>query len=90
VLMAMVQELFPENRSLASGLYLTVVFIIQSIMAIVVGAVGDRVGLHWAFSASAAVMLLGLPLIRLLPDGRTGLPRKTASPQATGESLPSD
>jgi FSR family fosmidomycin resistance protein-like MFS transporter len=90
VLMALVQELFPENRSLASGLYLTIVFIIQSIMAVVVGATGDRLGLRWAFSASAAIMLLGLPLIRLLPDARTVQQGKASSPLASGEGLPSD
>jgi len=67
VFLAMVQERFPENRALANGLYLALSFVIRSLIGVVVGAMGDRFGLRWAFTASAIIVLLGLPLIWLLP-----------------------
>jgi FSR family fosmidomycin resistance protein-like MFS transporter len=67
VFLALVQESFPANRSLANGLYLAVTFVIHSLTTVVVGAMGDRLGLRWAFAASAAIVPLALPLLLLLP-----------------------
>jgi len=71
VFMALVQESFPENRALANGLYLALTFVIHSVIGVVVGAMGDRVGLRWMFTAGAAIVLLGVPLIWLLPAENT-------------------
>ena len=71
VCMALVQETFPESRGLANALYLSMVFVIASGAAVVVGALGDAIGLRSAFMVSGAVTVLGIPLILLLPsDGR--------------------
>ena len=67
VLMALVQESFPENRALANGVYMSFSFILGSAVVVVLGAMGDLFGLRLAFTASAVVTLLGLPLISLLP-----------------------
>ncbi len=67
VIMAMVQESFPKNRALANGVYMALGFVIRSVMIVAWGAVGDWLGLRWAFAASAVVPLLGLPLVFLLP-----------------------
>ena len=76
VCMALVQEAFPESRGLANALYLSTVFIISSVAAVAVGALGDAIGLRSAFVISGAVTFLSLPLIFLLPpDGRAGRQR---------------
>ena len=76
VCMALVQETFPESRGLANALYLSTVFIISSVAAVAVGALGDAIGLRSAFVISGAVTFLSLPLIFLLPaDGRAGRQR---------------
>ncbi len=67
VLMALVQENFPENRALANGLYLALGFSIRSGAVVLMGALGDLFSLRQAFTASAVLMLLGIPLILLLP-----------------------
>jgi len=67
VIMAMVQESFPENRALANGVYMALSFVLRSLVVVVVGVMGDMFGLRLAFAASAAIPLLGLPLILLLP-----------------------
>jgi FSR family fosmidomycin resistance protein-like MFS transporter len=67
VLMAMVQESCPENRALANGIYMALSFVIRSGAVVVLGMVGDLLGLRTAFTVSAVIALLGLPLIPLLP-----------------------
>jgi FSR family fosmidomycin resistance protein-like MFS transporter len=70
VLMALVQESSPENRALANGLYMALSFSLRSGVVVVIGALGDLFGLRLAFTASAIIPLLGLPLILLLPGKR--------------------
>ena len=67
VLMALVQESFPENRALANGIYSGADIVVNSVATLALGAMGDWWGLSTAFYASAAVMLLGLPLLFALP-----------------------
>jgi len=68
--MAIVQECYPENRSMANGLYMALSFIIRSIIMVVFGAVSDAVGLPSTYLLSAALLLLGLPILRLFPVRR--------------------
>ena len=72
VMMALVQETFPENRAMANGLYMALSFVIRSGAIVVLGAVGDLIGLRTAFAVSATVPLLGLPLLLLLPRRSLG------------------
>jgi len=76
VCMALVQETFPESRGLANALYLSTVFVISSGGAVVVGALGDSIGLHPAFVVAAVVTLLSVPLILVLP--REGMRRRSS------------
>jgi FSR family fosmidomycin resistance protein-like MFS transporter len=70
VVMALVQESSPENRALANGLYMSLSFGLRSGAVVVLGALGDLFGLRLAFTVSAVIPLLGLPLILLLPGKR--------------------
>ena len=72
VIMALVQESFPENRALANGVYMALGFALRSGVIVVMGAMGDLFGLRWAFTASAFITLLGIPLIFVLPRMREG------------------
>jgi len=71
VIMALVQESLPENRALANGVYMALSFVLRSGVVVVLGALGDLFGLRLAFTASAVISLLGLPLILLLPGKRS-------------------
>jgi FSR family fosmidomycin resistance protein-like MFS transporter len=68
VLMALVQENCPNNRAMANGMFLAISFILESGSAVVMGALGDLLGLRMAFAISGVVLLLGSPLVRLLPS----------------------
>ena len=67
VMMALVQESFPENQALANGVFMSLSFVLGSGVVVALGVMGDLFGLRLAFAASAVVLLLGLPLILLLP-----------------------
>jgi FSR family fosmidomycin resistance protein-like MFS transporter len=67
VLMALVQENCPNNRAMANGMFLALSFMLESGSAVVMGALADVMGLRTAFLLSAAILLLGSPLVRLLP-----------------------
>jgi FSR family fosmidomycin resistance protein-like MFS transporter len=67
VLMALVQENCPDNRAMANGMFLAISFILESGAAVVMGALGDAFGLKRAFFLSALILLLGSPVVRLLP-----------------------
>jgi FSR family fosmidomycin resistance protein-like MFS transporter len=73
VIMAVVQESFPENRALANGIYMLLSFAIRSGAVVVLGALGDVFSMRLAFTASAVIPLLGLPLVLLLPGRHPAL-----------------
>ncbi len=66
VLMALVQEQFPESRALANGVYLSMNFAIRSIAAIAYGLFGDAFGLSTSMYIAAAAMFVALPLIWMI------------------------
>jgi FSR family fosmidomycin resistance protein-like MFS transporter len=70
VIMALVQESFPENRALANGVYMALSFAIRSGVVVIVGAVGDIWGMRLAFAVSAVMPLLGLPFLLMLPSAK--------------------
>ncbi len=67
VVMAMVQESYPENRALANGSYMALNFVIRSVVVLILGTVADQFGMRTAFTFSAVVALLALPFITRLP-----------------------
>ncbi len=72
IIMALVQESFPNNRTLANGIYMALSFVFRSIVVLLVGWVGDMWGLRTAFAFAAAAPLLALPLLKWLPARNGG------------------
>lgn len=67
VIMAIVLENYPGNRSFANGVYMAVSFVIQALAILLVGFLSDLVDLRFTFMISAGLLPLGLLFIRLLP-----------------------
>lgn len=67
VMMAMAQERFPESRAMANGVYLGLSFLSNAAATLALGILADAFSLRIAFAISAAVPLLGLPLVAMLP-----------------------
>jgi FSR family fosmidomycin resistance protein-like MFS transporter len=68
VIMALVQESYPENRAMANGVYMGLSFIIRSLIVVIFGGISDLVGLPNTYLLSAILLLAGLPVIRLFPE----------------------
>jgi FSR family fosmidomycin resistance protein-like MFS transporter len=66
--MALVQESFPENRALAHGVYSGLGFTLRAGAVIVLGMIADMSSLRLAFLISAAIPVLGMPLVLRLPN----------------------
>jgi FSR family fosmidomycin resistance protein-like MFS transporter len=67
VMMALVQERFPENRAMANGLYLGLAFLSNAAATLALGVLADAFTLRIAFTVSALAPLLGIPLVAMLP-----------------------
>lgn len=68
--LTVIQELFVDNRSTATGLYIAFMMITSSISATLFGALADTVGLPTAMNVVVFVPLLAVPLVLLLPETR--------------------
>ena len=81
VMLAIVQEQFPNHRATANGLYMMVIFLLRPVGTLVVGLLGDRFGLQTAFLIATGISFLTLPVILTLPE-KHGLP-SAADQQST-------
>lgn len=68
ILMALIQDHYPEQRALANGAFMAVNFVIGSLAMLGVGWLGDHFGLHTTYWLSTGFMILGLPIILALPE----------------------
>jgi FSR family fosmidomycin resistance protein-like MFS transporter len=79
VIMAIVQECYPENRALANGVYMALSFLIRSLILVVFGAMSDWIGLTTSYLISSALLLSGLLILPAFPI-------KTENAQTYGSS----
>jgi predicted MFS family arabinose efflux permease len=70
VQLVLMQELLPDNRGAAVGLAIFAITMASALGTVVVGALGDVIGLQSALILSAGAALLALPFIALLPETR--------------------
>lgn len=66
--LAIVQNHFRLDRSLANGIYMAVGFVVRSIVVFLVGLLADQFGLRAVFTASAWAAFLAFPFIFMLPE----------------------
>lgn len=65
--LAYILEHFPNNRSLANGLYLAIAFSINAVSGVITGFMYDRFGGVDTFLWSGIISFLGIPFVFLLP-----------------------
>jgi FSR family fosmidomycin resistance protein-like MFS transporter len=68
VMLAMVQEQFPQNRATANGIYMATNFVLRPVGTVIVGFMGDHLGLQQAILWGALASLLCILPILKLPD----------------------
>jgi FSR family fosmidomycin resistance protein-like MFS transporter len=67
VFLALIQDNFPENRAVSNGLYISMNFLLRSLVMVLVGMAGDAYGLQTVFVGSAFLSLFALVGIFMLP-----------------------
>jgi FSR family fosmidomycin resistance protein-like MFS transporter len=73
IMLALTQDNFPENRSMANGMYMAISFIALSATTIIVGGLGDWIGLRPAFTWCGFFSLFALPCLLLIRPSGNGL-----------------
>ena len=71
VIQAMVQEYLVDNRAMANGLFMFFAFLTRSFATLLIGAMGDAIGLRSAFVVCMFIALLAVPAIMFLPESQT-------------------
>jgi len=70
--LAFVQESFPNNRSLANGFYLAILFALSAVAGVATGFMYDKIGGNSTFLLSGFIGFLGIPFLFFLPkEGKT-------------------
>ncbi|OQY06841.1 MAG: MFS transporter [Desulfobacteraceae bacterium 4572_123] len=67
VMLALVQENAGHSPAAANGLFMMISFIARSAVVVVVGFIADRIGLNATYLISAAMGLIGIPFVLMLP-----------------------
>jgi FSR family fosmidomycin resistance protein-like MFS transporter len=67
ILMALIQENEIENPSLANGLYMTINFMLSSLLVVFVGFLGDKIGLDATYRLCTLLSFAGIPFVLMLP-----------------------
>ena len=67
VLMAIVQEQFPQHRATANGIYMATMFALRPLGTLLIGFLGDVFSLDHALLWGALISLLTIPAILKLP-----------------------
>ena len=70
VLLATVQDQFPNNRALGNGTFLALNFLVRALGIWVVGQFSDAFGLNAAFTTTAVLAFISVPAVFFLPEKR--------------------
>lgn len=68
IFMALVQDNFQHHPATGNSIYILLSFLTNALMLVVIGSLGDRLGLRAAYLVSAGAALFSIPAMRLLPS----------------------
>jgi FSR family fosmidomycin resistance protein-like MFS transporter len=67
VILALVQETNTERPAFINSIYMSINFGIGSLMVLIVGILGDKIGLELTYQICAVLALVSIPFIFILP-----------------------
>ena len=68
VLLALFQETNTDRPAFVNGIYMSINFVINSLMILLVGVSGDYLGLDLTYQISALLAILSIPFVYFLPN----------------------
>jgi FSR family fosmidomycin resistance protein-like MFS transporter len=68
VMLALVQEHSVSSPAAANGFFMMATFMSRSSVVVIVGLMGDLIGLEATYVCSALLGLVGIPFIMMLPQ----------------------
>jgi FSR family fosmidomycin resistance protein-like MFS transporter len=69
VFLALVQDNTPNNRAVGNGIYMSMSFVLRSIVLFLMGLTGDAIGLRTTYYLSVVLSFTAIPFLYLLPKG---------------------
>jgi len=73
VLLALVQDAVPDNRAVANGLYMTINFLVRSLVLVLLGVAGDAWGLRTTFTISGVISIFALIPVLMINFNKDGM-----------------
>ncbi len=67
IFMALVQDNFQDHPATGNSIFILISFLSNALMLVVIGFLGDQLGLRTAYLISAAASLFSIPALKLLP-----------------------
>ena len=67
ILLAIVQEQFPNDRALANGIFMSLNFLALGLGVSLTGVFADQIGLRSAFFLTGVIAFLSIPSVFFLP-----------------------
>lgn len=67
IYLVIVQDYLTTNKALGNGIYMSMSFLIRSIVILLVGIIGDNFGIESIYLVSGILSLISLPIILTLP-----------------------
>ena len=68
VFLALVQDHFQSHRATGNGLFMLISFLSNALMLVIIGVIGDYLGLRTAYVIGSLTALLTVPAIYFLPE----------------------
>jgi FSR family fosmidomycin resistance protein-like MFS transporter len=68
VLLAYFQDLDTKRPAFVNSIYMTINFVVNSLIVLLVGISGDQIGLDLTYKIATVIALLAIPLIYILPS----------------------
>lgn len=69
IFLALVQDQFNTHRATSNGVFMSLSFLTNAGMLLLMGIIGDLTGLRFAYVLGTITSLLAVPALLLLPDG---------------------
>jgi FSR family fosmidomycin resistance protein-like MFS transporter len=70
VLLALVQDNVPNNRAVGNGIYISIAFLMRSLVLFLVGLGGDIFGLRITYYISIGLSFIAIFTVRFLPESK--------------------